>query len=578
MATNATVKVELEGRGPLTLRPSDYKATGGEGSVYQVAGTSIKIYTDPHKMQRDGMVEKVKLLKPLGNSFIMAPQGVVKDTQGRAIGLYMPFAEGEPMPRVFTNAFRTRENFGDQHAVQLSARMHDTFKFAHSHKAIMVDPNEMNWIVDLTAKDGPEPRAIDVDSWAIGRFGASVVMPSIRDVHSKAFTELTDWFSWGVVTFQIFTGIHPYRGMLNGYKPVEMVRRMQDNASVFRKGVGLNLAVRDFNKIPGPLLGWYKATFEKGERVIPPSPLETGATVAAPATRVLRVVTTGSGGLVFEKIFEKVGDPVLRVWPCGVATTATGALFDLASKRQIGTLSSRNAEVVKIQGDWLLADRVQGALVYTFVDGRSLAPQNLPSVLKGNAFVRFENRLFVVTDTELVELNVIRAARPILGLGQRTAILSPKATKWFDGVGIQEAMGATFMVLPFGDKSCLTVRVRELDGLRPISAKAGNRFATVVALDKTGSYRKFEFIFAADYSTYSVWEGGTDHSELNISILPKGVCATITDDGELVIFVPRNGTINRINDKAIATDMALANWDDTVVYTQNGAVWTLKMK
>lgn len=578
MATNTTIRVELEGRGPLTLRPSDYKATGGEGSVYQVAGTSIKIYTDPQKMQRDGMVEKVKLLKPLGSSFIMAPQGIVKNAQGRAIGLYMPFAEGEPMPRVFTNAFRSRENFGDEQAVQLSARMHDTFKFAHSHKAIMVDPNEMNWIADLATKNGPEPRAIDVDSWAIGRFGASVVMPSVRDVHSKAFTELTDWFSWGVVTFQIFTGIHPYRGMLNGYKASEMVRRMQDNTSVFHKGIGLNLAVRDFNKIPGPLLGWYMATFEKGERAIPPSPLETGATVATLATRVLRVVTTASGGLAFEKIFEKVGDPVIQVWPCGVAATTSGALFDLATKRQVGTLSSRSGEVVKIEDSWLLADLVQNKLVYTFVDGRTLVPENLPSSLKGHRFVRFENRLFLVTDSELVELNIIQAGRPILAMGQRTSILSPKATKWFDGMGIQEAMGATFLVLPFGDKSCLTVRARELDGLRPVAAKAGNQFATLVVLDKTGSYRKFELMFAADYSKYSVWEGGTDNSELNISVLPKGVCATIVNDGELVIFVPRSGTINRTSDKAIATDMTLSNWDDTVVYVQNGAVWTLKMK
>ncbi len=578
MATNATVKVELEGRGPLTLRPSDYKATGGEGSVYQVAGTSIKIYTDPQKMQRDGMVEKVKLLKPLGNSFIMAPQGIVKDTQGRAIGLYMPFAEGEPMPRVFTNAFRARENFGDQQAVQLSARMHDTFKFAHGHKAIMVDPNEMNWIADITAKNGPEPRAIDVDSWAIGRFGASVVMPSIRDVHSRTFTELTDWFSWGVVTFQIFTGIHPYRGMLDGYKPTEMVRRMQDNASVFHKGVGLNLAVRDFNKIPGPLLGWYRATFEKGERAIPPSPLETGATVATPATRVLRVVTTASGGLVFEKVFEKVGDPVVRVYSCGVVLLASGSVVDLATKRQIGTLSSRSGEVVKVRDGWLLADLGQNSPIYTFIDWRTLAKENLPFALRGHRFVRFENRLFLVTDSELVELNVIQAARPILTIGQKTSILSPKATRWFDGVGIQEAMGATFLVLPFGDKSCLTVRVKELDGFRPVVAKAGNRFATVVVLDKTGSYRKFELTFAADYSKYSVWEGGTDNSELNISILPKGVCATVVNDGELIIFVPRNGTVSRISDKAIATDMALSNWDDIVVYTQNGAVWTLKMK
>ena len=41
-----SVKVVLSGRGPLTLRPNDYEATGGEGSVYRAKKTAIKIFTD----------------------------------------------------------------------------------------------------------------------------------------------------------------------------------------------------------------------------------------------------------------------------------------------------------------------------------------------------------------------------------------------------------------------------------------------------------------------------------------------------------------------------------------------------
>lgn len=575
---NAALKVELEGRGPLILRPSDYKATGGEGSVYQAHGTSIKIYTDAAKMQRDGMIEKVKLLKQLASRFIMAPQGIVKDLQGRPIGLYMEFAEGEPMPRIFTNAFRSREKFGDAEAVKLVGHMRDTVKFAHDHKAVMVDANEMNWIVALSQANGPEPRAIDVDSWAIGRFGASVVMPSIRDWRSKDFTQLTDWFSWGIVTFQIFTGIHPYRGTLGGYKPGDMVGRMMANASVFHKGVGLNTAVRDFSCIPAPLLEWYRAAFEKGERVIPPSPFDKGTVTTATPGRTLRVVTTASGALVFEKIFEQTGNVVVRIYPCGAVLTDSGAVFDLKLKRQITALQSRNGELIKVRDGWLVADKVKEKFVFSFVDDRTLDSQSLPLALNGNQIMRYENRIFMVTDEELVELQLLQAGRPILSIGRRTQILSPGSTKWFDGVGIQEAFGAIFMVLPFGDSACLTVRVKELDGYVPISAKAGNRFATIIGIDKIGSYKKFELTFVADYSSYAMWTGGTDNPDLNISILPKGVCATIIEDGELIIFVPRNAVLNRVSDKTIATDMALSNWDDTVVYIQNGAVWTLKMK
>jgi hypothetical protein len=66
--------------------------------------------------------------------------------------------------------------------------------------------------------------------------------------------------------------------------------------------------------------------------------------------------------------------------------------------------------------------------------------------------------------------------------------------------------------------------------------------------------------------------------ELNLAILPKGVCATIVKDGELDIFVPANGQLVRIDDGQIGADMFLSNWGDKVVYIQNGAVWSLRMK
>lgn len=579
MATNSgNLKIELEGRGPLTLRPSDYVATGGEASVYRASGTSVKIYTDPKKMQRDGIAEKVMLLRLLKHSYIMAPEGIVMDSNKNPIGIYMPWAEGESLPRIFTNAFRSREKFNDEHAKTLVARMYETTRFAHDHNAIMVDANELNWIACLSGRNGPEPRAIDVDSWSVGRFGPMAIMPSVKDWHTNGFDKRSDWFSWAVVTFQIFTGIHPYRGTLAGYSPKDWEKRMMENASVFRPGIGLNIAVRDFNCIPTPLLEWYKAVFEKGERNVPPSPLDKGIAAIATAARTLRVTTTASGALVFEKIYEQTGDPVIRIYPCGAALNLSGMVIDLATRRPIGTLVSGKGEVVKVKDGWLLADWVKNQPIFTFIDDRSRAQTSLVFALKGHNVVRYENRLFLVTENELVELNLLFAGRPILSIGQRTAILSPQSTNWFDGVGIQEAFGATFLVLPFGERACITVRVKELDGIKSVAAKAGNRFATVMGIDKTGSYRKFEFTFAAEYGSYVMWQGGAQNPELNIGILPKGVCATIVEDGELVIFVPRSGAMNKIPDKQIATDMLLTNWADTVMYIQNGSVWKLTMR
>jgi hypothetical protein len=83
------------------------------------------------------------------------------------------------------------------------------------------------------------------------------MMASIRDWHTPKVGIETDRFALAVVTFQVYTGIHPYRGTLDGYKRTEMERRMKEKKSVFTTGVRLNQAVRDFSCIPSPLLAWY---------------------------------------------------------------------------------------------------------------------------------------------------------------------------------------------------------------------------------------------------------------------------------------------------------------------------------
>ncbi|HEY4486973.1 MAG TPA: hypothetical protein VJB70_04555 [Candidatus Paceibacterota bacterium] len=575
-AIKKNTEVTLEGRGQLTIRPNDHVATGGEGSAYRAGKTIIKLYTDTQKMKRDGMDEKIQALKAVAHPFIVAPQGLVMDNAGKPIGFYMPFSDGEPMPRVFTNDFRKRTGFIDKDAIVLTHRMQEAVAFAHQKGAVLVDANEFNWLAVLGAKGGPEPRAIDVDSWAIGRWPASVVMLSIRDWHTRGFTPLSDWFGWGVVSFQIFTGIHPYRGKLDGFDAGDLEKRMKANASVFEKGVRLNMAVRDFSCIPGPLMDWYIATFKDKERTVPPSPFQTGKIVGS-VGRVLRMVATASGSLIYTKIFEEPNDETVRIFSCGIALLNSGRLVDLRSKRTIGKTQSHNAEVVRVSDGWLVADIVFGKIEFSFVSATNFTKTQLPLQVTTYRFFRFENRLFLITEDGMTELEVMTFGKPILSTGREWGVLT-NSTTWFDGFGIQDTLGATYAVLPFGNESCAQVRVRELDGFRVVSGRAGERFLSLVAADRKGEYHKFEFTFESNYSAYFLWQGKTDSPDCNIAILPKGVCATVAKDGELVIFVPRTGTINRVADKDIATDMALAHWDDKVLYTKDGAVWHVRMR
>ncbi|MFM8332537.1 MAG: hypothetical protein ACKN9T_12680 [Candidatus Methylumidiphilus sp.] len=572
MITGKT-KIVLEGRGAVTISPNDHIGTGGEGSAFRLKDWVIKLYADPDKMSRDGMADKIQLLKAIRHDYIVAPHGLVLDSAAKPIGYYMDYVDGEPLSRVFTNDFRSRTGFADAAASTLVARMRETMQIAHQNQALMVDANELNWITVLGQE--PEPRALDVDSWAIGQWPATVIMPSIRDWHRNGFSRETDWFAWGIVTFQIYVGIHPYKGMLDGYKPSDLEARMMANASVFTPGVRLNRAVRDFALIPAGLLDWYRATFQNGERTPPPSPYAQPP--AAPAAlRVARVVTSGGGMLAFDKLFGDAADPALRIFPCGIVLLASGKLVNLATKRVIGAAKSYECEIIQAGVGWLKADFDHGKIQFAYIDA-SLQETLLDLDIAAVRPMRYENRMFLVTNQGLAEVDVKIFQRPLLAMGATWGVMV-NATRWFDGVGVQDAFGATFLIAPFGEKACGQVRVKELDGLKVVAAKAGHRFIALVGVNANGEYRKLELYFSEDYKQYSIWHGGAANADLNIAILPKRVCATIVDDGELVIFVPSNGTVVKRQDQTLSTAMSLGNWGDRVVYIDQGSVWSVQSK
>ena len=563
------LQVTLEGKGPVTLRPNDHIATGGEGSIYRVGDLAVKIYLDPDKMRNAGLPEKVKLLSTLTHPFVVGPRGMALNSHSEPVGHYLSFVDhGHALSMVFTNEFWAKESFDTIQASKLVEGMREAVDFAHQHAALLIDANELNWMALLNGK--VEPRVIDVDSWAIGRWPASVIMPSIRDWNAKDFNEGTDWFAWGVVTFQLYTGIHPFKGTLQGYDRGDLVGRMKARTSVFSPGIKLNRAVRDFSTIPAALLRWYEAVFQGTERSTPPSPYDSAVTAAPAAIKMRNVTVPGGGSLVFEKILEVSGS-VVRVFGCGVALTSDGELIDLSSKRRIGEQTGSTCEVVRVEHGWLAGDK--HGFWYLPESGHGIP---LPLQVERRGLLSYENRMFAITETGLTEITVkLFSGKPIAAFGQTWGIMV-NSTRWFSGVGVLDAMGAMYLIAPQGDSAVLQLRVKELDGLRVVAGKAGNRFISLVTVDRQGDYRKFEITLSKDMVP-AIWSGPTDSAELNLSILPKGVCATIVKDGELDIFTA-SGAVRRVEDKHISTDMALANWDNTVVFVQNGDVWSVRLR
>lgn len=577
-ASRGSIKAILAGRGLVTLRPSDHIATGGEGSIYRVGSdTAVKIYSDPQEIQKLGIPSKIKELARLKSPYIVSPIDLALSEAKQPIGYHMPYVDGHPLSRVFTTDFWNRENFSIEHAKELVDRMRETVIFAHSQKAVMVDANELNWLVKFKGSN-PEPRVVDVDSWAIGRWQAKVIMPSIRDWSAKSFDERSDWFSWGVVTFQVFTGLHPYKGTHPLFKKGEFIERMKKNASVFATNVRLNHAVRDFSLIPKPLLGWYESTFQKGERSIPPSPFDAAAQVSKPSA-VLRVHTVGHAGLlVFERLYERTNDPIVRVFRSGAILLASGTLIDGYSRMEIANGVDRDSEVAKTPYGWLILEKKDGKAVLRYSQDGGGREETLQFSIETKSILGYENRLFVLGGSGLTEVKLHTFGKNVIASAGQTWNSLPNSTTLFEGVGVQDAMGAIFVVIPTGDIGLTHMRVRELDGSRVINGIGGHRFASLIAVLKNGDYQKFDIVFSKDYSSYRVAVSQVDEPGLNLAILPKGVNATIQEDGELMISVPSTGNATSVLDKGIKTTMKLGSFGDQVVYLDRGVLWSVRMK
>lgn len=574
---NKALQVTLEGRGDITLSPTHHVATGGEGSIYKPsAGTIIKLYTDQNKMVHDDMPHKIKLLSRIKHPFIVSPRGLVFRNQ-KPIGYYMGVAEGEPLARVFTTTFRQREKFTDKDSIILFDGMRTVVQEAHNNKAVLVDANEFNWLL-YRSKGVVEPRIIDVDSWAIDKWKPSVIMPSIRDWHTNGFNEASDWFSFAVVSFQIFTGIHPYKGMLPGYTPNDMEKRMKDNKSVFTQGVRLNSAVRDFHSIPIPLLTWYEAVFQKGERSIPPSAKERNIKVTgSPIGK--KVSTIGdSDTLIFDLLFNNGADHPVQVYPCGIVRLASGTLVNISTAMVLPRKVIGPCEVVSTDYGVLVAELSIGDNTKFSLIRRDGSVIDISSQLRAKGLFRSGNRLFAITDVGLVEVTIKDFGKPLLVTVNTWQIL-PNSITFFDGVGIQNSLGAMYLVLPFGEASCTYVQVPDLTGVKVVNALAGSRYVVIVVLDpKSGQYYKQTYCFDQDYKTYHLEKELIDSPDLNMAILPKGVCASIVDDGELLITVPMNGQRRKVDDKQVKTSFVLGTWENKIVFLHDSKVWGVRMK
>ena len=162
-------------------------------------------------------------------------------------------------------SFKNRNNLTIKNIADIVNNMRDTLIKIHEKNMIVGDYNEMNFLIDTKFE---KVFHIDTDSWQTKSYKCNAIMHSIRDrlLPLGVFKESSDWFSWSIITFQLYAGLHPYKGKHPTY---DFEQRMDKNISVFNKDVKIPKMV-DLNIIPKNHLDYYKNVFINKDRSIPP--------------------------------------------------------------------------------------------------------------------------------------------------------------------------------------------------------------------------------------------------------------------------------------------------------------------
>lgn len=568
------VKIFLPQSGGVTLNPADHVASGGEGAVYRKGKQVFKLYFVPERARAAGMEEKIRLLAGLSHPFIVAPQAGVYDAKGELVGYVMDYCDGMPLVKTFTNAWRDQNSFGANEAIRLVENMRSAVGSVHAMNALMVDGNEMNYLAV-----GVEPRLIDVDSWQIGRFKATAIMLSICDYSSQGFTALTDWFAWGIVSFQVLTGTHPYKGTHPDFRHGDLEARMRANASVFDPKVRLNGAVRDFSLIPPVLRDWYEGVFQQGQRDIPPSALANPVTQAP---KKLRVVQSGSQ-TVRHTLLETLPFEVKHVSRNGVAygkTNGSWRAYDLARRRalvldgfEIERIFADDAALVRFGDRFALlargAQEISGRIVVGNSDPVPAQPLLRPLPLAARRLATFKDTVYAITDTPgkgMIELAISAIGSSTVVAVAKIWPLAANSTRFFNGVAIYDALGTPFVIIP-DEGAVHTINADVLRDVSVVDAFARNSsFVAVTGIDKRSGVMT-RYLLASNGTRMTIVDSTpVDTADINMTMTLKGIAIAAFDDDTLEVFNTKAYATRKVRGSGLPHDSRLFSLGDMVCY------------
>jgi len=237
-------------------------ARGGEGMIIDNGIEVVKLYLPGIKT-----ITEIKFndLAELKSNIFVKPEKLVYDSKGKILGFTMNKVPSDhyPILSLFNKTFCIRENISDKVKLNIAEKLIDAMKFAHSKNIIIGDYNPYNILVN----ESGSVYLIDVDSYETPNCKHSgLLFDEIRDyLYSGTVSIKADYFSIGLIIFNLLTYIHPFKGV--NKKVLSIAERMIKKLTVMNdKDVIIPKCYQPITNIA--LFDQFMELFVKGNRFI----------------------------------------------------------------------------------------------------------------------------------------------------------------------------------------------------------------------------------------------------------------------------------------------------------------------
>jgi serine/threonine protein kinase len=547
----------------IKLTDKDYLSEGGEGKIYIKSGEVFKIYHEINKVIPE---KKVKELLVLDKKNIISPKHMIYDSKSIPVGYTMDYINDTvALPRIFTTSFRDRTGITPESSIKLVEQMMETIQFIHDKKILIVDMNEFNFLVD--SKTFKTPYFIDVDSYQTQSFPATAIMLSIKDWQSKDFNEYTDWYSFAIISCQIFVGIHPFKGTHPSYNRSDLEGRMKANVSIFNKDVSVPSATREFDLIPDEIKKWYIDLFEKGKRTLPPS--ISGKIIA----KAQQVIISGLDKFMIDVVYEAVE----KIIGCNFAYNNRIIFTNnkvIINKSEYLGISNSNG-IVFYNNIPISIDIDNGSLVIEdFIHKSSL----LNTKINANKKFIIDNRAYYINNDKLTEINFETINNRIFPTFKKSWNILPNSISIYRNIIVSDVLGKAYLYIPFKEGSCQIIPVKELDGYRIIDAKYDEGIAIFLAF-RNDIYNRIIIKFNSEMTSYSsVIDKDVTMYGVNFATLPSGVAVILTGEDTIEIISRYKDEKKIITNCGIDSRAILCNEGNNLHFFLDKKLYKIKMK